>query len=120
MNDLKPKQEKFLAALMNTSSIEEAMAEAKLSRSTAFRYLRDPIFNEAYLTIRRENMQQVTATLQSAAQEAVATLREVMGDEEATSSARVQAARAVLDNAYKGLELDDVVQRLAKLEERIQ
>lgn len=36
-----------------------------------------------------------------------------------TPSARVQAARAVLENAYRSLELDDLQQRIEQLEERL-
>ena len=119
MTQTSAKHEKFILALMNTSTVEEAAKVAKISRGTAFQYLREPEFNEAYLTYRRETMQQSTANLQRISHKAIDTLEEVLEDPAAPTSSRVQAARAVLDLAYKGLELDDILQRLAKIEERI-
>ena len=119
MTKTNAKHEKFILALMSTSTIEDAAKLAKIARGTAFQYLRDPEFNEAYLTFRRETMQPVTANLQRVSHKALATLEEVIEDQAAPTSSRVQAARAILDNAYKGLELDDLIQRLAKIEERL-
>ena len=39
--------------------------------------------------------------------------------ENSTSSARVQAARTVLENAYRGLEIDDMQQRIEQLEQKL-
>ncbi|MGX7395428.1 hypothetical protein [Carnobacterium mobile] len=120
MIQLKPKQEKFIIALMSKATTEEAIEEAGINRNTAYKYLRDPDFSNEYRRIRRETMQQVTSKLQNASFIAVETLLDVMADKElSTSSSRVQASRAVLENAYKGLELDDLQQRIEQLEERL-
>lgn len=60
-------------------------------------------------------MQQVTARLQKASEEAVAVLTEVMNDKEAAPNARVQSAKNVLDIAYKSIELDDIQEQLDEL-----
>lgn len=118
--ELKPKQEKLIIALMSKSTTEEAIEEAGINRSTAFKYLRDPFFSSEYRRIRRETMQQVTSKLQQASIIAVETLLDVMADKElSTSSSRVQASRTVLENAYKGIEMDDLQQRIEQLEERL-
>ena len=65
-------------------------------------------------------MGQVTSKLQQSALIAVDTLNQVMVDvENSTPSARVQASRVVLENAYRGLELEDLQQRIEQLEERL-
>ena len=93
---------------------------AKITNSTAHKYLNDPGFNEYYMQLRREAMQQATNKLQQSAIRAVETLENVMADiENATSSARVQAARAVLENAYRGLEVDDSQQRIEQRENKL-
>ena len=62
-------------------------------------------------------MGQVTSKLQQSALIAVETLNQVMVDvENSTPSARVQASRVVLENAYRGLELEDLQERIEKLE----
>ncbi|MGE7365191.1 phage replication protein [Desemzia incerta] len=120
MAELKPKQEKLIIALMSKSTMEEAVEAAGITKNTAYKYLKDPVFSNEYRRIRRENMQQVTSKLQHAAILAVETLLDVMEDKElSTPSARVQASRAVLENAYKGIEMDDLQQRIEQLEERL-
>lgn len=120
MVKLTAKQEKFLLALMNTNTIVEACREAEITNNTGHKYLNNPEFREEYLRIRRETMQQATNKLQQSAILAVETLENVMSDaDNSTPSARVQAARAVLENAYKSLEIDDLQQRIEQLEERI-
>jgi len=62
-------------------------------------------------------MHQVTSKLQQSALTAVMTLLDVMTDvENSTPSARVQASRVVLENAYRGIELEDLQERIEKLE----
>lgn len=114
------KQEKFIMALMATNTTEEACMQAGIAQSTGYKYLNDPVFKEAYRSIRRETMQQVTSQLQQSALIAVITLNNVMTDtENSTASARVQASRVVLENAYKGLENDDLLYKLEQLEKRL-
>lgn len=105
---------------MATNTILDACKEAKVSHNTGHKYLKDPEFKEAYLELRRETMQQATNKLQQSAILAVETLESVMSDtDNSTPSARVQAARAVLENAYKSLEIDDLQQRIEHLEEKL-
>lgn len=120
MVKINAKQERFAVALMSTSTITEAYTMAKITNSTAHKYLNDPGFKEYYMQLRREAMQQATNKLQQSAILAVETLENVMTDiENSTSSARVQAARAVLENAYRGLEVDDIQQRIEQLENKL-
>lgn len=120
MAKLTAKQEKFIIALMQTSTIVDACKQAGITGNTGHKYLNDPGFNREYLKVRRGTMQQATNKLQQSAMIAVETLENVMTDvENSTPSARVQAARAVLENAYRSLELDDMQQRIEQLEERL-
>ena len=54
--------------------------------------------------------------MQCATGEAVETLRSVMQDAEASASARVSAAKAILETAIKGIEIEDLEVRIAALE----
>lgn len=120
MIKLNAKQEKFMIALMNTNTIVDACKEAGITTNTGHKYLNNPEFKQEYLRLRRETMQQATNKLQQSAVLAVETLENVMTDiENSTPSARVQAARAVLENAYKSLEIDDLQQRIEQLEMRL-
>lgn len=110
----------FMQALMTEPTIEKAADKAGVARSTAFRYLKDTEFKSELLSKKREMMSQVTNQLQHKALEAVKVLSEIMTSEEAPEYARISAAKSILDNAYKGLDLEDIQVRLAKVEESLQ
>lgn len=116
---LNQRQDKFLKALLETSSIEHACEKANIAKTTAYRYLKDETFMKEYRSIRRELMQDVTAKLQKSSIDAVNTLNEVMLDDTATPSSRVQAAKNVLDVAYRSIEIDDTQERLEELEKTV-
>lgn len=110
------RQERFLKALLESQSIEEACKNANINRTTGYKYLKDPDFMLEYRKLRREAMQQVTARLQKVSEEAVNVLHEVMLNKENTPNARVQAAKNVLEISYRSLELDDIQERIERLE----
>jgi hypothetical protein len=117
--DLNIRQDRFLKALLETATIEAACKMAGINKTTGYKYLKDATFLAEYRKIRRESMQQVTARLQKASEEAVAVLHEVMTDSGNSPNARVQAAKNTLDIAYRSLELDDVQARIEELESRL-
>jgi hypothetical protein len=60
-----------------------------------------------------------TARLQIACSKAVVTLEAVMDDRTAIASARVAAAKAVLEIAHRLTEQEDVIERLTQLEAKL-
>jgi hypothetical protein len=56
------------------------------------------------------------AHLQRVSGEAVDTLRTIMNDDQKPASARVTAARVILDMSIKAVELEDLEVRIAALE----
>lgn len=117
MTKLTKNKEKFLIALMESNSISEACKKAGISTVTGHSYLNDTDFKMIYNQTRRDTFQMATNKLQQSAVQAVDVLNSVMLDEETPASSRVQSARAVLENAYKAYEQDDIKQRLEQLEE---
>lgn len=111
------KKEELLTALLTESTVEKAALKAGIAKSTAFKYLKDNDFKERLLDKKREVMAQVTNQLQRQALEAVKVLSDIMTDEKAPEYARISAAKSVLDNAYKGLDLEDIQVRLSKIEQ---
>ena len=116
MAELNIRQDKFLKALLEAGSIDEACKKANINRTTGYKYLKDQLFMDEYRKIRRDAMQQVTARLQKKSEEAVEVLAEIMNNKEAPTSSRVQSAKNILDVAYRSLELDDVQERIEKVE----
>lgn len=117
--DLNIRQDRFLKALLETTTIEAACKMAGINKTTGYKYLKDATFLAEYRKIRRESMQQVTARLQRTSEEAVSVLHEIMLDSDNSPNARVQAAKNTLDIAYRSLELDDIQERIEELESRL-
>lgn len=113
---LNQRQEKFLRAMLETTSIEQACEVAGINKNTAYKYLKDELFLKEYRALRRELMQQVTTALQKSSSDAVETLKEIMSDKDASTGARRQAAKDILDMAYKAIDIDDVQERLEIIE----
>ncbi|MGG5369517.1 phage replication protein [Enterococcus sp. AZ196] len=117
--ELNIRQDRFLKALLEAPSIEKACEMAGINKTTGYKYLKDDKFLTEYRKLRREAMQQVTARLQKASEEAVEVLREVMTDKKASPSSKVQAAKNVLEIAYRSIELDDIQERIAMIENKM-
>ena len=113
---LSRKQEALISALLTTPTLAEAAQIAGIGEVTAWRWLKDATFQATYREARRAVVQHAIAQVQQATGEAVATLRTVMQDSESPASARVSAAKAILETAVKGIDIDDLEVRLAALE----
>ena len=111
------RRELAVAALLETATIEEAARVSSVGLTTLYRWLReDAEFQSAYRDAKRRALDQAIARLHAISGEAVETLRTVMKDEDAPASARVTAARTVLELATKSAEADDLAARVAELE----
>ena len=112
-------QERAIAALLQCPTMTEAATAAGISEATLWRWLRLPAFQEEYRAARRQAVQQAVTAVQRITSTAVATLEGIMNDATAPPASRVTAARVVLDTALKAVELEDLEQRIAALEERL-
>ena len=110
------KQEQCIAALLACSSIIEAAQHCGVAEVTMHRWLRQESFQAAYRDSRRQVMQHAIAQIQQITSEAVETLRAVMKDPDAPASAKVSAARTVIESALRAVELEDISVRLEALE----
>ena len=113
---LSRKQELAIAALLTCSAITDAAKQCGIGEVTLHRWLKDATFQATYRDARRVVVQHAIAQVQRATGEAVETLRSVMQDAEAPASARVSAAKAILETALKGIEIDDLEVRIVALE----
>lgn len=113
---LPAKQESFLAALLSHSTIKAACEESNISETTGWRYLNDEKFKERYRKAQRQVVEHVLVRLRTDASEASKALREIVDDVTAASSARVAAARTILEITFKSVELYDIEGRMDVLE----
>jgi len=112
------RQEVFITALLSCPTIAHAARTAGIAEVTAGRWLKELSFQEAYRTARRHVVQHAIVQVQQATGTAVQTLVAVMEDAEASASARVSAAKAILETAVKAVEVEDLEARIAALEQQ--
>ena len=112
------RQEAFIAALLSCPTIAHAARTAGIAEVTAGRWLKDATFQAAYRESRRQVVQQAIVQVQHATGTAVQTLVAVMQDNESPSSARVSAARSILEMAIRTVEIEDLEARITALEQQ--
>lgn len=117
-NKLSRKKEQAIIALLEAPTVKEAAEMVKINPATLYKWMALPEFEEAYREARHRAMGEAIARLQQASSEAVDTLRDVMGDQEATPASRVTAARTVLELGMRGTEIEVIEVRLKQLEEQ--
>jgi hypothetical protein len=116
---LTARQEHAIVALLTASSIAEAAEQRGIGERTLLRRLKDATFQTAYRAARRAVFQQVLIQVQQTTSMAVETFRKVMADATASPSAKVSAAKAVMEIAIKAVELEDLDARMTALEQRL-
>jgi hypothetical protein len=116
---LNPRQELALQALLTHPTQKEAAAAAGVSDATLWRYMRDEEFSRRLREARHQAVGHAAASLQGGAGEAIAVLRDLMTKEDAPPSARIAAARIVIDYSFRVVETDDLKARLGELEQFI-
>ncbi len=113
---LTAKQERAIAALLAHPTVEKAADEVGVTRQTLHRWMGEAVFGDAFRKARRETFTHSVSMAQKYAPAALNSLASIMMDKAAPPSARVAASKAVLDFGREALELDDVVQRMEKIE----
>jgi hypothetical protein len=113
------KQERAIVALLTHNTLGEASIAVGIGEATIFRWLNDPKFAARYKAARREVWSQSLAVLQKAATDAALTLKKIATDEDAPASARVSAARAILEHSRAGIEVEELEERISNLEESV-
>jgi hypothetical protein len=111
------RKEKAILALLTAPSVEAAAKQAGVSHTTLYRWLQEDIaFQNAYRKARKQVVDQGIAQIQQAVGEAVNALLEVLHDPLSSGSAKVAAARVVLETALRGVEIGDLEERITALE----
>jgi len=113
-------QQRALAALMATPSIAQAAVAAKVGKRTLYRWLsEDEVFQSEFQKLKREITVDGLLQLQKAVTGAVSCLVEVMTDAvDSPASARVAAAREIVQQALRVMEAEMLEQRILELERK--
>lgn len=110
------KKDQAIVALITEPTIKAAADKVGITTPTLHKWLKLPEFRSAYMEARRQAYTVAVARLQQAAAEAVEALRSIMNDPKKPASARVSAARSILELAIKAIEIEDLEIRIEELE----
>ena len=113
--NLTPKQEQAIIALLNETTTKAAAESVGVTEVKLHRWLKRPLFREAFRTARREAVEKATALIQNSTWSAATTLVRLLGS--GSDSVKLRAAQAILDQAHKGLEIMDFEERLLAVED---
>ena len=114
------KQEEAILALLTQRNVEDAARVAKVAPRTLYRWMKDREFDAAYRDAKRAVFSQSIARMHQMSSAAVSTLGKIMVDPNTPASTRVRAADTILNHTSKAIETEDIVARLAALEEATQ
>ena len=95
--NLTPKQELLLVALLATGEAKRAAEQAGVSETSAWRWLQLPTFQARYRQARRDLVEMAMSQLQADCGVAARVLREVAEDASVLASSRVAAAKTILE-----------------------
>jgi hypothetical protein len=117
---LSRKMNDCILALMSAGTLDEAAAASGISPATARRWYRLDVVKAELKHLQEEVVGHSLSRLKLSASEALEVLRSVANDEVSPPSARVAAARTLLDNVFRAVETDDILSRIEALENRME
>jgi hypothetical protein len=115
---LSRKQDAAVAALLSCPTVKKAAERAGIHYRTLKGWLQLPGFQRAYRDAKRRVVEQGLTLLQRTATRAAATLKRNLTC--GNPAVEVRAALGVLDQAQKGIEMDELVARIEALEAVLQ
>lgn len=111
-----PKKQRALQALLTQPTKEAAAKAAGISPRTLRDYLADPEFQKEYKKAFGQLVQGATRQAQQALSPALSALRDIVEDEDESSSARIAAARSLLEYGLRLTEFSDILAELESVE----
>ncbi len=109
---------RLVVALARGDTVAAAATAADVSEATAYRRLREPEFRTQLDEARAEMLATAVARLTAAATAAADTLRALLSSD--SDFARLAAARSILELGVKLREHQDLAERVAALESRLE
>jgi hypothetical protein len=115
---LSSKQRRAIEALLTTGDVAAAAREAKVGKSSLYRWLREPLFLAAVREAEAAALDELSRMLVRLGRTATGTLAKAMTDPAAPWPTRVRAADATLARLLQLRELATLEARVTELEGR--
>jgi AcrR family transcriptional regulator len=113
---LSRRQERALVALLENDGASLALVakKAKISESSLYRYMKNPIFLAEWRALRAAGVERAIAGLQSLAGQAVETLKKNL--DTGNRPSEVRSAVSILRQSLDAVDLFDLAERVARVE----
>lgn len=111
-----PNQQRALQALLTQPNKKAAAEAAGITPRTMTSYLADPDFQKEYKKAFGQLVQDATRQAQQSLSPALSALLDIVKDEEENSSARIAAARSLLEYGLRLTEFSDILAELEAVE----
>ena len=116
---LSARQERAIAAVMESTSIAAAMKKARINRATFYLWLRDdPLFASALKQRQTALYESAAADLKSMLTRAVRELGDLLKSRDERT--RLSAVKEVLDRTSAAFEQQSLITRIEQLEQQIE
>ena len=112
-------KEQVALNLLTCPTNKEAAEKSGVSITTLYRMKKDSDFQDILQKVKNSIFQETMQKAQGYCMESLEVLREVAKDTAATDSARVSAARTILELGVTLHEDENIIQRLAEMERRL-
>jgi len=113
------KQDDAIAALLQAPSMQEAASIVGVNINTLYKWMAEPAFAVAYQAARKAVVDAAIAKMQRLCSKAVQRLEEILDDTDVAPSVHVNACRLVFDVTLKSIELQEVTERLERIESHL-
>lgn len=119
MSNLTDKEIKFIDAYFTNKNITDTCKALKISRNTAYNYLKDTRIKEEIDKRRFNLLNDTTMYLQNNLQECSKVLMDIVKDQKTSPQIKVNAINSIFSNCNKLTETNDILTKLADIEERL-
>lgn len=119
MEELTDKQIKFIDAYLKTKNMTETCKSLNISRNTAYNYLKDDRVKTEISKRRTELIGNTTLFLQDNLKECSSTLMDIIRDKNSSPQVKINAINSIFNNCNKLTETNDILTKLADIEERL-
>jgi hypothetical protein len=113
------KKERAISALLEHDTLADAARAIGIGEVTLWRWLQEAEFKSAFRDAKRRLLDEALTTLQKATRKAINALVSILEDQGKPASARVTAAKTILETAIKGLQVEELEGRVEQLERTV-
>lgn len=119
MDELEDKYIKFIDTYLSSKSITETCKKLDITRSTAYRYLKEENVKAEIDKRRGELINDTTLYLQDSLQECSKILMDIIKDPKTSPQVKINAINSIFNNCNKLTETNDILTKIASIEERL-